>query len=60
MADRIDELEARMAWYEKQLSELDAVVRELYGEVARLRRVVEELEPPAEDAGGGHEKPPHY
>jgi predicted nuclease with TOPRIM domain len=55
--------EERVAWLEKQLSELDAVVRELGDELVRLRRRVEELEgrddePPR--GGGGWEVPPHY
>lgn len=62
MSHRTEDLEARMAWYEKQLAELDGVVRELFVEVGRLRRemdaLVEERQP--ETPSGGHEPPPHY
>lgn len=62
MSDRIVDLEARLAWYENQLSELDAVVRELFDEVARLRREVDRLTEAQdpEASSGGHEPPPHY
>ncbi|MFZ5480356.1 MAG: SlyX family protein [Myxococcota bacterium] len=59
--DRVAELEARIAWYEKQLAELDGVVRELFDEVARLRREVDAIhEAGSPLAGPGDEKPPHY
>ena len=50
MNEQIQALEERMAWYERKLHELDAVVRELADEVVRLRR---ELEGPLRDRRGG-------
>lgn len=60
--DRIEELEARLAWYEKQLSDLDGVVRDLFEEVAGLRRTIDGLvaERDPTTPSGGHEPPPHY
>ena len=58
--DRTEELEARLAWYEKQLAELDGVVRELFAEVARLSREVEAMREAMPEVGGPDEKPPHY
>lgn len=60
MPDRIEDLEARMAWYEKQRAELDGVVRELFDEVARLREDVAALKEERGEAREGHEPPPHY
>jgi len=63
MSDReaLVELESRMAWYERQLSELDGVVRALYDEVARLRRQVDDLsESEAPEIGPANEPPPHW
>ena len=61
MTERVEELEARAAWHEKQLADLDQVVRELFAEVVRLRREVDALQ---ENASRGFsttdEKPPHY
>lgn len=59
--DRTEELEIRMAWYERQLAELDAVVRELAEEVLRLRRELSTLqEAAAPEIGPSNEPPPHY
>lgn len=60
--DRVEELEARLAWYEKQMADLDAVVQELAVEVVRLRREVDTLVSEREPTviTGGHEPPPHY
>lgn len=61
MKDRAEELEARMAWYEKQLAELDLVVRELFDEVTRLKRAVDGLQDAATlEVGPSDDKPPHY
>ena len=61
MPDRVEELESRMAWYERQLHELDGVVRELYDEVTRLRRELDSLrENAAQEIGPANEAPPHY
>lgn len=61
MSDRIEELEARIAWYEKQLSDLSEVVHQLYGEVARLRREMDgHNETAARAFSTADEKPPHY
>lgn len=61
MSDPTIDLEARMAWYERQLSELDGVVRQLFDEVLRLRREVDALQQEgAPEIGPGNERPPHY
>lgn len=61
MHDAIIDLEARMAWYEKHIGELDGLVRQLFDEVARLRREVDALQQAAApDIGAGSEPPPHY
>ncbi len=60
-SERVDEMEIRMAWYERQLSELDSVVRGLFDEVARLKREVATLSEAAEpETGPASERPPHY
>ena len=59
--ERAIELEARMAWYERQHAELDQVVRELVDEVMRLKRELAALtEQVSPGIGGGEEAPPHY
>lgn len=57
--DRIDAIEARLAWLEKSLAELDEVVRATADEMRRLRG---ELDAMRDDtvAGTDFEKPPHY
>lgn len=61
MNERIEELESRVAWYEKQLSDLSEVVHQLYNEVARLRREMDAHNETASRAFGTEdEKPPHY
>lgn len=61
MSDRTVDLEARMAWYERQLLELDGVVRQLFDEVARLRRDLDALQQgDAPEVGPGNDPPPHY
>jgi uncharacterized coiled-coil protein SlyX len=70
MADQT-ELEAKMAWLENLVGELDAVVRGLGDELEGVRREVAELraaaarrgEDSSDDDDGGsitYEKPPHY
>lgn len=69
MEERV-ELEAKLAWLEKYVLELDGVIRSLGDEVIELRREVAELRAAAareggsedddEDAGVSYEKPPHY
>ena len=56
---RVEALEARIAWLEKSLSELDEVVR---GMADELRRVRGDLDAVGDDgvAGTDFEKPPHY
>ena len=61
MNDRTVDLEARMAWYERQLGELDGVVRQLFEEVARLRRELDALQQAeAPEIGPSNDRPPHY
>jgi uncharacterized coiled-coil protein SlyX len=61
-ADRIMDLEVKVAFQEKLLAELDAVIRTLRGEVDALREEVEQLhaglKPDAQATVD--EKPPHY
>ncbi|MFN7146917.1 MAG: SlyX family protein [Myxococcota bacterium] len=68
MDDR-DEIEAKLAWLEKYVVELDGVVRGLADEVVTLRRELGDLRAARAaageddaDAGGSitYEKPPHY
>jgi uncharacterized coiled-coil protein SlyX len=68
--DRADELEVKVAYLERNLAELDAVVQALYEEVAQLRRALEamraaaaareEARTEAAEPGIVHERPPHY
>lgn len=61
MDERVADLESRMAWYEKHVSELDELVRQLFDEVARLRREVDALnQSDAPEIGPGLDPPPHY
>jgi len=57
--DRIEAIEARVAWLEKSLAELDEVLRATADELVRMRRDLEALRDDAV-AGTDHEKPPHY
>lgn len=61
MSDQVRALEERMAWYERQLQELDAVVRELADEVVRLRRELDEVQQAdGPQIGPANDRPPHY
>ena len=61
MNEQIQALEERMAWYERQLHELDAVVRELADEVVRLRRELDEVQKgEGPGIGPADDRPPHY
>lgn len=61
MNDPLQALEERMAWYERQLADLDAVVRELADEVHRLRRELSEVQARSDDpVGPADDRPPHY
>ncbi len=60
-ASRVEDLEVRMAWYERQIAELDGVVRELFDQVARLQREVQTLsEASSPELGPAIDRPPHY
>lgn len=69
MDDR-DEIEAKLAWLEKYVAELDGVVRGLTDEVVALRAEVAELRaarssnPEAGETSEtfdlAYERPPHY
>lgn len=62
--NRIDEVEVKLAYLERYLSDLDAVVRGLADQLARLEKDVASLAAQAQGGGetpsGGHEVPPHY
>lgn len=61
MSDPTIDLEARMAWYERQLGELDLVVRQLFEEVVRLRRELDALrQDEMPEMGPSNDPPPHY
>ncbi len=64
-----EEIEEKLAWLEKYVSELDGVVRGLADEVVKLRAELAELrtaraeeggEESDDDGGLRYEKPPHY
>jgi uncharacterized coiled-coil protein SlyX len=64
MEERLVELEIRIAYQERTLAELDAVVREFAERTAKHERELAELRasvqsaPP--DSGPQDDKPPHY
>ncbi len=66
MNDRIDAVEARVAWLEKNLSDLDEVVRALGDDLrlmrAELERMREAQTAAGDDLSSGQkwEVPPHY
>lgn len=66
MEERLMDLEIKVAFVEKHVSELDELVREMHELLARLRTEVASIaEQLQEDARGGSnrlidEKPPHY
>jgi uncharacterized coiled-coil protein SlyX len=64
---RMDDIEARYAFQEDQLQQLDQVVRELGDQLTALRREVKELRAQIATQGTSgegntlsDEKPPHY
>ena len=66
MNERIDLIEARVAWLEKNLADLDEVVRALGDELRGMRADLTRLRE-AQEAGEGElssgqkwEVPPHY
>ena len=62
-AQRIEDVEVKVAFLESHLLELSDVVRGLADQVARLEeelRVLREQVQVDEMTGGGVEKPPHY
>ena len=61
--ETIEQVQERMAWLEKHLSELDEVVQTMAEELRALRAEVAALrERPGDPDGnpGGWEVPPHY
>ncbi len=64
MEDRIVELEVRLAYQDKIISDLDEVVRAFSDRVVKLERELELLkqtvESGAPEVGPQDEKPPHY
>lgn len=74
LADRVTDLEVRLAFLERTLSDLDEVVRETADGIVRVRATLDDLRAQVQAAGqpgeaatgdeapGGllYEKPPHY
>jgi SlyX protein len=64
MDDRLVELEIRVAYQEKTIAELDAVVREFAERTAKLERELAELRATMQstphEVGPHDEEPPHY
>lgn len=63
MHDRLVDLEIKIAFLEKHVTDLDAVVREMSDHLIALRREVAALaesEAAAKPASASHEAPPHY
>lgn len=67
VSERIDELEARIAFQDDLIESLNEVVARQDREIALLAKRVADLEAKLEDiavaaptAGDGHEPPPHY
>ncbi len=64
--ERLEGVEARVAWLEKHLADLDAVVRELGDELQRMRVDLAQLQASQAGVGEGdpsgprYEVPPHY
>lgn len=62
-AARVEDLEVKVAFLERHVGELDGVIRQLYDELAALRRDLAalgeavRLDQPIDRT---HEKPPHY
>ncbi len=59
---RIVDLEARAAYQDKLIEELDGVVREFSTRVERLETLVKDLKESldAPPSGPAHDPPPHY
>ena len=68
MDDRLTTVEEKIAHLEKFVSDLDAVVREMYDMLGAVKRDVgrlrSQMEQPAQDDDGGDDleaqRPPHY
>ena len=64
MDDRLVELEIRLAYQEKTIADLDAVVREFAERTAKLERELAELRATMQstpnEVGPHDEEPPHY
>lgn len=64
--ERLDAVEARVAWLEKHLADLDHVVRELGDELRQMRVELSQLREAQSGLGGEgeggprYEVPPHY
>jgi uncharacterized coiled-coil protein SlyX len=59
---KIGDLEARVAYQDKLLADLDEVLRAFCNRVERLERHISELQDSvgSQEIGPGDEKPPHY
>ncbi len=61
---RLDDLEIKIAFQDKAIAELDALVRKLGDRVDELTRELKQLKSavgsPELPLGGAGEKPPHY
>lgn len=60
MEERLVDLEVRIAFLERHLEELDAVVRAIRDEVDRMRQDLRDLRSEGQAEATAWEKPPHY
>lgn len=64
MAERLLDLEVKLAFQDRQLRQLDALVRDYVDRLERaereLRQLREALRSPQDELGSASEKPPHY
>jgi uncharacterized coiled-coil protein SlyX len=65
MDERVTDVEIKLAFLEKLVSDLDGVVLELAARLDDAQREIEALkarleQPDAEARPDGHERPPHY
>jgi len=65
LEERVVELEVKVAYQDRLIADLDAVIRDFTGRVESLTRQLEQVKELAlgggsDDIGPADEKPPHY